>query len=64
MEAYLPLLTAVFSLANTVVLLVINRRTGKLHDRVNGLVMQQMLEAEERGRRLEAHKPRRRPAGE
>lgn len=55
LEPYIPLVTAALTLANTVVLFMINRRTSRTHERVNGLLLQHTVEAEQRGRRLAAH---------
>lgn len=63
-EQLLPVITAALTLANTIVLFFVNRRTRSTHERVNGLVLQQMYEAEARGRRLERHHLRRRAVGE
>lgn len=52
-DGWVQLATAAFTLANTVVLLFINRRSIDTHRRVNGLLIQQTDEAEARGRRLE-----------
>lgn len=49
------LLTAGLTLANTVILFFINRRSIDTHSRVNGLLLQHTAEAEARGRRLAAH---------
>lgn len=53
MEIWIPVVTAALTLANTAILYLINRRTSRTHERVNGLLMQHTQEAEERGRRLE-----------
>lgn len=55
MEQYLPVLTAGLTLANTIFLFLINRRTTNTHQRVDGLLLQHTAESEERGRRLERH---------
>lgn len=52
---WIPAVTAFLTLANTVVLFVVNRRTGKTHREVNGMKLQLLQEAENRGRRLEQH---------
>lgn len=64
LASYLPLLTAVFTFANTLVLWQVNRRSKKTHETVNGLMLHNIHEAEERGRRLERHAVRARIADE
>jgi hypothetical protein len=53
---YLPLATAVFTFGNTLMLLWLRRSQSKVHKRIDGLYMQNVYEAEERGRRLERHR--------
>jgi len=58
LEVWAPAVTAALTLLNTIVLVVVNRRTSKTHQKVNGMQLQLLAEAEARGRRQAAHASR------
>jgi hypothetical protein len=49
-SVWAPVLTALFTLANTALLVFSARHTREIHRKVNGLYMQTLADAEERGR--------------
>jgi hypothetical protein len=49
-EPYLPAITALFTLVNTLVLAWNHRQVRKLRSRVNGMYLQTLADAEFRGR--------------
>ena len=49
-EPYLPVLTALFTLVNTLVLAWNHRQVRSLRAKVNGMYMQTLADAEQRGR--------------
>lgn len=51
------LVTAALTLANTVLLFFINRKSTAIKKHVNGMQLQLLAEAERRGRRRERQKP-------
>jgi hypothetical protein len=55
MEAWLPAVTAGLTLANTIVLFFLNRRARRTAKKMNGMYLQTIQEAENRGRRLAQH---------
>ncbi len=63
-EVYLPAVTAALTLCNTIVLWWVSQRTAEIRRHVNGMKLQLVQDAEERGRRLERHVPRETPIGE
>lgn len=52
MEAWIPAVTAGLTLANTIVLFFLNRRARRTAKKLNGMQLQIIQEAENRGRRL------------
>lgn len=54
LEPYLPFLTALVTLINTYMLVHNSRRLGQMKERVNGMYLQSLAEAERRGRRQQA----------
>lgn len=63
MDLLIPMVTAALTLANTVLLFMGNRRSAKIHREMNGMKLQLLAEAEQRGRRLATHDPNDGPAG-
>lgn len=55
---YLPAITAALTLANTLLLFLMNRQSRQIRRHVNGMQLQLLAEAERRGRR-EALQPAR-----
>lgn len=51
-EPYLPALTALFTLLNTLVLVWNHRKVRHLSEKVNGMYLQTLADAESRGRQL------------
>lgn len=51
--AWVPVIAAGLTLANTVFLFFVNRRTRKTQQQVNGMKMHELAEAERRGARHE-----------
>jgi hypothetical protein len=49
-EPYLPAITALFTLINTLVLAWNHRQVRKLRSKVNGMYLQTLADAEQRGR--------------
>lgn len=50
-EPYLPAITALLTLANTIVLFFMTHQTRSIRRHVNGMQLQLLAEAERRGRR-------------
>lgn len=54
-EPYLPAVTALLTLANTIVLFFMTHQTRSIRRHVNGMQLQLLADAEERGRRRGQH---------